>query len=84
MRKKIIKIGLVLAFSVILTILLPRGYHHYFPRLHVYRIRGIRVENITIDDIAISVKTTERNHRSRVKVIMETWWNQAKKQVGHT
>jgi hypothetical protein len=37
--------------------------------------------NIDLDDIFISVKTTQKYHDSRLKMIVKTWFQLAKEQV---
>jgi Fringe-like len=37
--------------------------------------------NTELDDIFISVKTTKKNHNTRLKMIVETWFQLAKDQV---
>lgn len=36
---------------------------------------------LELDDVFISVKTSKQFHRIRTSIILNTWWNQAKKQV---
>lgn len=39
--------------------------------------------NIDLDDIFISVKTTKKYHNTRLKLIVETWFQLARDQVSN-
>lgn len=39
--------------------------------------------NIDLDDIFISVKTTKKYHRTRLRLIIETWFQLARDQVSN-
>lgn len=41
----------------------------------------VKQEKITLDDVFISVRTGGFFHESRIPLIVNTWWNQAKNQV---
>lgn len=41
----------------------------------------VKPPSIELDDIFLSVKTTKGNHDSRLNIIHETWFQQAKEQV---
>ena len=38
-------------------------------------------ETLTVDDVYMSVKTTKGNHDTRVRVIMDTWYQKARGSV---
>lgn len=44
-------------------------------------IDDLSFRNITLDDIFISVKTTQSNYNTRLPLILKTWYQFAKNQV---
>ena len=38
-------------------------------------------DDVTLDDVYISVKTSQKYHQSRLRIVVDTWFEQAKDQV---
>lgn len=56
-------------------------FHNGVHRIHWTRKHGLKSKGSPVNDVFISVKTTEKFHQKRLEPILNTWFQLAKSQV---